>query len=309
MKGSKRIHFISLGESSMADLAIGLKKSGNIITGSDEVLADDITSKLLRSNLLPEEKGWSPEKIGKSLDAVIVGSKTSISNPELKRAQEFQIPVYSIPDFICERSIDKQCLVVAGSSGKNIIALLIIHALTYHKRKFDYVVSTPPAGKESLISLSDVPLIIIEGQEVRSSPLDPTLGFLKYQKHIGVISDIQWTPSENGLSKDDYIKQFSRFETSLPKSGILLYNEKDPAITSLLTLHHPDVLYVPYAAHPSILENGLEYLVTDKEHLPLKITGVNALLNMSAAKETLKKIGVTSSMFYQAIRSFQMPGR
>ena len=309
MKKSKKIHFISLGEDVLCDLAIGLKKSGDTITGSDDAFTDIPKSKLQKNDLLPDPSGWFREKINKSLNAVIVGSNTSLDNIELLQAQELQIPVYSVPDYIFQRSIDKQRLVVTGTRGKNIITLLIIHVLTYYKRKLDYFVSTPPTGKDSLISLSDAPLIVIEGQEVKSSVMDSTLGFLKYHHHIGVISDIEWIPMENAPSREEYIKQFGRFETSLPKSGILLYNEKDAVVTSLLTLHHPDVLYVPYAAHASIRENGMEYLVTDKEHLPLKIIGTNALLNMNAAKETLKKIGITSSMFYQAIRSFQVTGR
>ncbi|HRI78838.1 MAG TPA: peptidoglycan synthetase, partial [Cyclobacteriaceae bacterium] len=215
MEKKGKFHFIGSGSGISTDLAIALTKSGSTVTISGEVFSDESKSKLLKANILPEKAGWLPERLNEGLKAVIIGPGIRPDNPELKRAQELKLRMLSIPEFIYDYAIDKQRIVVAGSTGKNIISLLIIHTLAYHKRKFDYVVSAPPAGKDSSVLLSNAPLIIIEGQEVSSSQ-DATPDFLKYHHHIGVLSDIEWNPGVK-VSRDDYVKQFGLFETGLPK--------------------------------------------------------------------------------------------
>ncbi len=289
----------------MHDLAIGIKQAGHSVTGSDENINSVVASNLLNYNLIPEENGWFPEKIDTSLQAVIIGAHIKAENPELKRALELKLTIYSLPEFIYRKSADKQRIVVSGSHGKTMITSLIIHVLNFHKRKFDYVVNAYTSGLERLVRLSNAPLIIIEGQEAMSSTLDRTPAFLKYHHHIGIVSGIEWQKSEDYPTKEEYTRQFGLFGAATPKGGVLVYFEIDHVVAVLSPLNRPDVLLVPYKTHASIQENGQEFLVTStKERVPLKITGKHNLQSISAAQEAVKKIGITSEMFYQAIPSF-----
>ena len=289
----------------MHDLAIAMKEAGHSVTGSDENIKDLVATKLLNHNLIPEKYGWFPEKIDPSLQVVIIGSHIKAENLELKRALELNLTIYSFPEFIYKKSADKQRLVVTGSHGKTMITSLIIHVLNFHKRKFDYVVNAQVSGIDRQVRLSNAPLIIIEGQEVMASSIDRTPAFLKYQHHIGVISGIEWQKSEDYPTKDEYTRQFGLFGAATPKGGVLVYFELDHVVAVLSHLNRPDVLLVPYKTHASIQENGQEFLITSsKERVPLKITGKHNLQSISAAQEAVKKIGITSEMFYQAIPSF-----
>ena len=305
METPQKIHFIAIGGTVMHDLAIALKEAGHSVTGSDENIKDLVASKLLNHNLIPEKDGWFSEKIDPSMHAVIIGSHVKAENAELKRALELKLNIYSLPDFIYRKSVDKQRLVVTGSHGKTMITSIIIHVLNFHNRKFDYMVNAKVSGSEHLVRLSNAPLIIIEGQEVMASSIDRTPEFLKYQHHIGVISGIEWQKSEDYPTKDEYTRQFGLFGAATPKGGVLVYFELDHVVAVLSPLNRPDVLLVPYKTHASILENGQEFLITSsKERVPLKITGKHNLQRISAAQEAVKKIGITSEMFYQAIPSF-----
>ena len=290
----------------MSDLAIALQGAGHVITGSDEEITDLARSKLLKHNLLPNNTGWSAEKLREVPDTVIIGASIKKDNPELLRALEINLVVCSFPDFIYQQSIDKQRLVIAGTYSKTLIAGLIIHVLNFHKRKFDYAIGTQISGWENQVKLSDAPLIILEGQEVMSSAIDPTPAFLKYHHHIGVISGIEWQVSETYPTKDQYVKQFSLFGAATPKGGVLVYLELDPVVAVLsTTMGRPDVLLVPYKAHPNANEVGQEFLITlNKERVPLNITGKHNFQNISAAQEALKRIGITPEMFYEAVSSF-----
>lgn len=305
MVQSKKFHFIAIGEKVMHDLAIALRQAGHTVTGSDEEIGEGAKAKLLRHNLLPESAGWFPEKIYEGQSAII-GMKVKRDNPELKKALDLNLKIFSFPDFIYQHSKDKQRLVVAGSSGKTMITLLIMHVLNFHKRKFDYLVGTQVMALENSVRLSNAPLIIIEGQDLMASVLDPTPAFLKYHHHIGVISGIEWQESETYPTKDDYTKQYGRFEAATPKGGILVYFDLGPVIAALSKMDRSDVSYIPFKTHPSTYENGHEFLVTSEKGLqPVKITGKHNLQNISAAKEALKKIGVNADLFYQAIPSFE----
>lgn len=305
MESKKKFHFIAIGGSVMHNLAIALKELGHTVTGSDDEIHDPSRSKLLKHNLLPEKDGWFPDKVSNSLDAVILGMHAAKDNPELLKAKELNVPIYSFPDFIYDQSKDKQRIVVAGSHGKTTITAIIIHVLNYHHRKFDYVIGAQVGNLENTVKLSDAPLIIIEGDEYLASPLDPTPKFLKYKHHIGVISGIAWDHANVFPTEDEYIKQFDLFADATPKGGILIYCETDPVATVLCNKERADVLYVPYKTHAHAVENSKEILITsNKERLPINVFGKHNLQNISAAKEVLKKVGITPEQFYKAIPSF-----
>ena len=114
---NNQLHFIAIGGSLMHNLAMALAENGYTITGSDDEIYEPSRSKLSAAGLLPEAEGWFPEKIHKGLSAVILGMHARADNPELKRAQELNIPVYSFPEFIYEQSRNKQRIVITGRSS------------------------------------------------------------------------------------------------------------------------------------------------------------------------------------------------
>jgi UDP-N-acetylmuramate: L-alanyl-gamma-D-glutamyl-meso-diaminopimelate ligase len=290
----------------MADVAIAMKQSGHTITGSFEEINPDLSSKLLAANIIKNNAGWDPENIQPSLDAVIVGISVKEDNPELKKAMALKLALHSLPDLIYQRSVDKQRIVIAGGYGKATIMRIIIHVLNFHKRKFDYVLFSNPAKLKRQVQLSTAPLIIIEGQDIMSSVNDKVPAFLKYQHHIGVISGIEWQKSETYPTKEEYTYQFGLFGKATPKGGTIIYFELDPVVAVLSGVNQPDITLVPYKTHASDYDSSQEYIINDeKKRVPVKITGKHNLQSISAAKEVLKKIGVTSDMFYEAIPTFE----
>ncbi len=167
-----KIHFIAIGGAAMHNLALALKAKGYQITGSDDEIYEPSKSLLASHGILPEEFGWFPEKITADLNAVILGMHAKADNPELIRAQELGIKIESYPSFLYEVSKHKQRIVIAGSHGKTSITSMILHVLKSLNRKFDYLVGARIEGFELMASLSDAPIIIIEGDEYLASSTD-----------------------------------------------------------------------------------------------------------------------------------------
>ncbi|HEY3404783.1 MAG TPA: Mur ligase family protein [Ohtaekwangia sp.] len=302
----QKLHFIAIGGSVMHNLAIALKQAGHEVTGSDDEIFDPSRSTLSKHGLLPEKEGWFPERITEKTDIVVLGMHAHTSNPELVKAQQLGLKILSFPEFIYEHSKDKQRIVIAGSHGKTTITAIIIHVLNYFNRKFDYVIGARVPGVENTVKLSDAPIIIIEGDEYLSSPLDPTPKFIRYQHHVGVISGISWDHANVFPTEEEYVKQFDLFADHTPKGGLLFYCEQDPMALMIGKKERSDVLEISYKSHPHTSDNNGQFFLTNgKERYPIKVFGSHNFQNIAAAKELLKKIGISAEQFFQAIPSFE----
>lgn len=302
---TQKLHFIAIGGSVMHNLAIALHNTGHEITGSDDEIFDPAKSKLAEYGLLPKETGWDASKITNRLDAVIVGMHAKTDNPELLKAQEQGIKIYSFPEYIFNQSKDKQRVVIAGSHGKTTITAIVLHILKYFDRKFDYAVGAYIKGFDTMVSFSDAPLVIIEGDEYLSSPIDNTPKFLHYHHHIGLISGIDWDHINVFPTEDEYMKQFEVFADATPKGGSLAFCDEDSMTSIIGNKERPDVFRLPYLTHRHSVEDGVTYLLKGNEKIPVKIFGKHNLQNISGALEIVKKIGISEDQFYEAIRSFE----
>lgn len=306
MEKMNRVHFIAVGGAVMHNLALALNKKGLSVSGSDDEIYDPAKSRLEKAGILPTSFGWDAERITTDIDAIILGMHAKIDNPELKKAQELGIPIYSFPEFVYQQSKDKQRIVIAGSHGKTTITSMILHVLNYFNRSFDYLVGAQIEGFDLMVKLSAVaPIIVIEGDEYFNSALDKRSKFLLYHPHIALISGVEWDHFNVFPTYESYIKTFEDLADSLPKAGSLIYDESDDIERVIANKQRDDVQTIPYNAHPYRVENGKVYLETDKEDIPLKIFGEHNMKNLMGAFEILNKVGISKKQFYEAIQTFK----
>jgi UDP-N-acetylmuramate: L-alanyl-gamma-D-glutamyl-meso-diaminopimelate ligase len=305
LKKGTKIHFIAIGGSIMHNLAIALKENGYIISGSDDHIGEPSLSRLKSHNLLPETIGWNPDKITNDLEAVILGMHARIDNPELLKAQELGLKIFSFPEFIYNQSEDKQRIVIAGSHGKTTVTSMVMHVLKFCNRKFDYAVGAIVEGFDTMVQLSDAPIIVIEGDEYPSSPIDLTPKFLHYHHHIGLITGISWDHVNIFKTFDDYKKQFELFADKTPKSGTLIYYENDKHCAEIGSKERSDILTIEYDIPKYKIINGNPFLITDYGNIPLQVFGDHNFANIRAAKLICNRICVSDLEFYQAIQSFK----
>lgn len=301
----QKVHFIAIGGSVMHNLAISLKNAGFEVTGSDDEIYEPASSNLKAHNLLPNNIGWNEDRIHSELDAVILGMHARPDNPELKKALDLNLKIYSYPEYIYQQSKDKQRIVIAGSHGKTTITAMIIHVLQKLNKDFDFLVGAKVEGFETMVKLSDAPIIIVEGDEYYASALDKTPKFLKYHHHIGLISGISWDHVNVFPTYDEYVKQFDLFADATPKAGNLFYNEEDAMANVICSKERKDVNTMEYKIPEYVIKYGKTYLKDgDKEYL-LQIFGRHNVQNIGAAQKVMSRIGVTNQEFFEAIQSFK----
>ena len=216
-----KVHFIAIGGSAMHNMAIALHKKGFTVSGSDDEIFDPSKGRLAKYDLLPSKEGWFPENITKNIDAVILGMHAKRNNPELIKAQEIGLKIYSYPEYVYEQAINKKRVVIGGSHGKTSITSMILHVLKHESIQFDYLVGAQLEGFETMVSFSDAPIMIIEGDEYLSSPIDRRPKFLWYKPHVAVLSGVAWDHINVFPTYDNYVEQFSIFVDSIVTGGSL----------------------------------------------------------------------------------------
>ncbi len=301
----QHIHFIAIGGSAMHNLAIALHQTGYHVTGSDDDIFEPSRSRLLANGILPAELGWHPEKITAKTKAVILGMHARIDNPELKKALDLGIKIYSFPDFVYESSKNAKRVVIAGSHGKTTITSIIMHVLRHEEKEFDYLVGAGIEGFSNMVKLNKAPIIVLEGDEYLSSALDRTPKFIRYNHNIGLISGIAWDHINAFPSREEYIKQFSSFIDNTPDDGYLVYFDEDPVIRELLKGKNYKFRKIPYRTPAYIVKDGRYYLKNETSETGLRLFGKHNMQNLAGAMEVLKLLGLQETDIFLALESFE----
>lgn len=288
----------------MHNLAIALKNNGHDVTGSDDHLFDPSKTRLQEAGLLPNSEGWNPDLITADIDKIILGMHAQKDNPELKRAQELNLSVVSFPEFIYEASIDKKRIVIGGSHGKTTITSMILHCLNKLDFKFDYLVGAKIAEFDTMVKLSDAPVIILEGDEYLSSPLDSSPKFHWYKPHVALISGIAWDHANVYPDLEKYEGAFEKFLHLIEDGGTLIYFEDDPAVKIMAKFLKRSVKCLPYSSPDYSVAGDKTYIATSKGDIEISVFGEHNMQNLQAANMICQELGIDEETFYEVIQSF-----
>ncbi len=303
-----RVHLIAIGGSAMHNMALALHEKGFKVTGSDDEINEPSKTRLKNAGILPPEIGWFPEKITSDIEAVILGMHAREDNPELIRAKELNLKVYSYPEYIYEATKDKTRVVIGGSHGKTTITAMILHVLHYNKIDTDYLVGAQLEGFNTMVKLTkEAPIAIIEGDEYLASPIDRRPKFHLYKPNIAILSGIAWDHINVFPTFENYVSQFEKFVDLIEPNGCLIYCNEDKELQKVAdnSGKSNNITKIPYSIPKHRIENGTTILEDNKQDIPLQIFGNHNLMNLNGAHLVCNKLGLTDTQFYDAIRSFK----
>lgn len=301
-----KVHFIAIGGSAMHNLALALHNKGYEVTGSDDEIFDPARTRLEKAGLLPETEGWHPERITPDLDAVVLGMHARIDNPELIKAQELGLKIYSYPEYLYEQSKDKLRIVVGGSHGKTTTTAMILHVLRHCNIEADYMVGAQLQGFDVMVKLTEnAKVMVLEGDEYLTSPIDRRPKFHLYHPNVGIITGIEWDHINVFPTFDIYKEQFSKYIDLIEEGGTLIYCDDDPVVHDVATANkRTDIAKLPYDVPEYKVENGITYLTGYNTPVALNIFGRHNMLNLTAARYACREIGISDEKFNEAISSF-----
>ena len=289
------IHFIAIGGAAMHNLALAVAgKEGYVVTGSDDEIFDPALTHLRDAGLLPAEMGWHPERITRDIDAIILGMHAREDNPELVRARELGLKIYSFPEYLYEQTKDKIRIVVGGSHGKTTTTSMILYVLNRLGIEADYMVGAQIEGFERMVRLSDTAkYAVFEGDEYLTSPLDLRSKFLWYHPHYAILTGIAWDHINVFPTFPEYVDTFRKFVNTIEDTFI--YYEGDENLRMLAK---------------ELVESRkskVKSIVPYREYtgdVKMQVFGKHNMQNLQAAMLACHCIGVKPEDFYREISSF-----
>lgn len=304
---NKKVHLIAIGGSAMHNMALSLHEKGFKVSGSDDEINEPSKSRLAKAGLLPKEIGWFPEKITSDIDAVILGMHAREDNPELIRAKELGLKIYSYPEYIYEATKDKIRIVIGGSHGKTSITAMILHVMNFCDIETDFMVGAQLEGFNTMTRLTNSSkYAVIEGDEYLASPIDRRPKFHLYKPNIAILSGIAWDHINVFPTFEIYVEQFSKFIELIEPNGSLIYCAEDKVLEETCKKSKNNrIQKIPYGIPKHEIVNGITYLLSDVKKVPLQIFGNHNLMNLNGARLVCNQIGIDDEKFYEAIQSFK----
>ncbi len=305
-----RIHFIAIGGSAMHNLAIALKENNEIITGSDDEVFEPSRSRLLKHGLLPVQQGWNPDCITHELDAVILGMHARKDNPELLRALEIGVKVYSYPEYLFEQCQHKKRVVIAGSHGKTTVTSMVMHALRHNKVDFDYMVGAQLEGFDTMVRLSkSAKVVVFEGDEYLSSPIDLRPKFLWYKPHLALITGIAWDHVNVFPTIEQYNEQFQMFVDSISENGYLTWFSNDVTLKEMMRDYKGTLTTEAYGTLVTKVVDGQTQVLHHQQTYEVPVFGSHNMQNMAGAMNICRELGLSEQQFLASMKTFKGASR
>jgi UDP-N-acetylmuramate: L-alanyl-gamma-D-glutamyl-meso-diaminopimelate ligase len=155
----------------------------------------------------------------------------------------------------------------------------------------------------------DAPIMLLEGDEYLSSPIDRRPKFHLYKPNIAILSGIAWDHINVFPTFDNYVDQFNIFCQQILEDGVLIYNTEDIEVEKLGNKYSSSIRTIGYKT-PSydVTETGTR-LYFDEKQYDLQIFGGHNLQNLMGAMRVGEAIGINPHTFFQAITSFTGAGK
>jgi len=300
------IYFIGINESILLDLARSLHQQGCLIASNAAVATSSLQADLGQSDWLPKEFGWSPNKLTKDIDLVIIGSEVLADNQELQAALQLKLPIYAYSQYIYQYAQDKQRIVITGGLETDSILAVSMHVLRYWHRAFDYIVHSPIGGWESTVKLTKAPILLLQAHALPTSCLDPTPQFLTYQPHIVLLSGMSEERGHAHATVNDYVGALKKLVDASPKGGVIIYNKSVQLLRDLSIKPRGDVKITAYQGIPYYYQEEQAYLLTPQGDIPVIDIDDPTSHAVAGAQLLLQQLCIDQDKFYEAIPSFSM---
>ncbi len=218
------IHILGIAGSMTANLAVALKKLGNIVTGSDqEKIFPPVSTTLKKANI-----SINSTTINKSIDLAIIGSSYGSfdkTKEEFEQIKKLKIPYISATEYIAQNLVKSNSVVVAGSFGKTTITSLISWIFSQSNKKPSFMFGGNPKNKFDSFKFSNSNWSIVEGDESIHG-LDKQAKFLYYRPKYLIITSADWEHKDCYPNEKSNFDAFKKLVQQLPSDGILILNSQ-----------------------------------------------------------------------------------
>ena len=298
------IHFVGIKGTGMSALAqITAKIEGAIVTGSDvrqRFFTDSILEKA-GINVLD----FNPDNVVNA-DIVVTSAAYDDTHPEIKKAKELNIPVYTYPQFLGQLMSKKRGICIAGTHGKTTTTAMVGKILL-------------SSGYDPTVVVgSDVPCIggnahVGQGEFFLAESCEYRRHFLNYSPEHLIITNIELDHPDYFKDLEDVLCAFNELAAKLPEHGNLVIWQEDPNREKIKTKARITTFGFTSAADvraEKVVYNDsgttFDVIIEDKNagNLSLAVSGKHNILNALAAIGLTYRLGLPEESIIQALKGF-----
>ncbi len=317
----KHIHIVGICGVLTSAIASAFHKAGWKVTGSDKGFYPPVSTQL-DSLGIEYYAGWHPEKmVAQGVpDIVIIATASGSKNPEMLYAKEHGIPTASYTDILQQYFIRPHSIVCVGTWGKTTTSTLLSFILEKAELDPSYMFGGISLSHEASAKISQGEWSVMEGDEYKSGPTDPTAKFFYYKPTHLLMTSISWDHADLYPTFADYLAAFRKLvqmtRTNNPELRGRIVSCIDNTLleTMLIEENMPHTTYGKEAhAHYryegiSHTKNGLAFdIIHQGKKYPVQspMLGVYNAENITGAFAMALEIGIPAEKILSAIAEFK----
>ena len=256
------VHFLGVGGTFMAGLALIARELGHRVTGSDQNIYPPMSGVLARAGIDPIT-GYDPAQLDPAPDVVVVGNSMTRGNPCVEHILETGLPHASGPAWLSAHVLaGRHVVAVAGTHGKTTTTAMIAVILDAAGLDPGFLVGGVPRDLDTIARGGGVPrdldavarsggaprdldtvgrggprrLFVIEADEYDTAFFDKRSKFLHYRPRTLVLNNLEFDHADIFRDLADMQRQFHHVVRIVPAGGRIVAGAGQRHIEEVLAM-------------------------------------------------------------------------
>ena len=307
----KKIHCLGIGGIGLSAVAEILNDRGFIVSGTD-INPSKVTDHL-QSAGIKIYTSHEPENVD-DVDAIVYSAAVSEENPEVIRARELGLPLFSRAQVLGMIMDDyENSIAICGTHGKTTVTSMTSLILRNADFKPTILVGGELPQIHGNVEIGGTGYLVTEACEYMDS-------FLELRPSIGVILNIDSDHLDYFKDMDHIVKSFSTFVERIPEDGLVIAFGDNPFVRSILKDYPHKITYGYsegndfYAENMKFDENGNPTFDICRKgqkitSIELSVPGEHNVLNALAAFVTTSYLGADAEVIARTLKEYTGTGR
>ena len=308
---NKRVHFVGVGGAGMSGLARIMTSHGINVSGSDTQSSSVLSG--LRAIGVTVIEGHRAQNV-EGADFLVFSNAISDDNPELVRAKELEIHIFTRAQALAILMSQSRSIAVAGTHGKTTTTSMLTVAIQSCGEDPSFSIGGTLSVSGSNAHRGTGTYFIAEADESDGS-------FIEYHPFGAIITNIEYDHVDFFPTPESVVKAFSAFVETISPEGFLVYCFDDPG-SAALGAHVKNCRTISYGSkegadlkidqiklEPAGSRARVLWGAKSIGHLEMHLPGHHNLLNGAAALSTGLALGLPASELMNGLATFRGTGR
>ena len=306
------LHILGICGTFMGGIAAIAQQAGHRVTGCDANVYPPMSDQL-RALGIELIEGYGADQIALAPDLWVIGNVVTRGNPLMETILDRGDRYQSGPQWLAEQIlVSKWVLAVAGTHGKTTTSSMLAWILECAGRRPGFLIGGIAPDLKVSARSSPEDTFVIEADEYDTAFFDKRSKFVHYRPRTAILNNLEFDHADIFSDLAAIERQFHHFVRTIPASGRILANGRDPALKRVLAqgcwtpVEEVDAAAGWQAGEPDE-EGGFEVAWQEKPvgRVRWSLTGAYNRMNALAAIGAARHSGVATEAALDALSSFQ----